>query len=220
MSVGPMSGGPMSGGPMREGAVQPPLPLAFAPRLGEADFFVSDANREAVEWLAAPERWAMPRVLLVGPEGAGKTHLARLAAARTGGRLIDDADRLADGEPVFHAWNAATVERPLLLAARRLPQFWAHRLPDLASRLAATPMLRLAEPDDRLLAAVIAKQFLDRGLKVTPDVVQWLCLRIERSFAAASDAVARLDAAALAERREITVPLARAVFDAQFELGI
>lgn len=200
-------------------AEQPPLPLAWLPRLGEADFFVSDANRAAVDWLARPEAWPMPRVLLMGPEGAGKTHLAGLVAARTGARVIDDADALTDGEPLFHAWNAASMERPLLLTGRRLPKLWAHRLPDLASRLAATPLVTLEEPDDALLAAVLAKRFADRGLRVSADVIGWLSLRIERSFAAAGQAVALLDAAALAERREITVPLARGVLEAQLDLG-
>ncbi len=197
---------------------QPPLPLGFAPRLGAADFIVSDANRAAFQWLARPEAWPMPRVVLVGPEGSGKTHLAGLVAARTGAWVIDDADRSPDAEALFHAWNAASAERPLLLTARTAPRQWPHRLPDLASRLAATPLVTLAEPDDALLAAVLEKRFADRGLRVADEVIQWLGLRIERSFAAAGQAVAMLDAAALAERREITVPLARTVFDAQLSL--
>ena len=152
-------------------AVQPALPLAYAPRLGEADFYVSDANRAATRWLAEPARWPMPRTVLVGSAGAGKTHLAGLFAARGGGIVIDDADAIADGEALFHAWNAATVATPLLLTARRLPKFWAHTLPDLASRLAATPLVQLADPDDALVAAVLQKSFADRGLRVTADVI-------------------------------------------------
>lgn len=199
---------------------QPPLPLAWVPRLGEADFFVSEANRAAVDWLARPPAWPMPRVLLTGPEGAGKTHLAGLVVARTGARLIDDADGITDGEMLFHAWNAATPERPLLMAARRLPRAWSHRLPDLASRLAATPLVTLSEPDDALLAAVLTKRFADRGLKVPADVVTWLSLRIERSFAAVGMAVTLLDAAAMAERRELTVPLARSLLETQLDLDL
>lgn len=199
---------------------QPPLPLDWQPRLGEADFFISDANRAAVDWLARPAAWPMPRVLLIGPEASGKTHLASLFAARTGARIIDEADTRPDGEPMFHAWNAASAVRPLLLAARRLPRGWAHRLPDLASRLAATPLITLSEPDDALLAAVLTKRFADRGLKAPPELVQWLSLRIERSFAAAARAVALLDEAALAQRRELSVPLARALFDTQLDLGL
>lgn len=199
---------------------QPALPLVYDPRLGEGDFIVSDSNRDAVQWLAQPARWPMPRCLLSGPAASGKSHLAAVFAARQPTTVIDDADCVVDGEALFHAWNAATPDRPLLLTATRLPRHWAQHLPDFASRLAATPQVRLGDPDDALIAAVLAKGFADRGLRVGDDVIAWLGLRIERSFAAARDVVARLDALALAERRDITVPLARALLDEQGELGI
>ncbi len=199
---------------------QPPLPLAWPARRGPQDFFVSDSNRAAVAWLAEPARWPMPRCLLIGPAAAGKSHLAGLFAARHGGTVIEDADRLADGEPLFHAWNAATPAVPLLLTARALPRQWAHALPDLASRLAATPVARLDDPDDTLLHAVLVKQFGERGLKVAPEVIAWLVLRLERSLAAVAEAVALVDAAALAQRREITIPLARDVLEAQGRLAL
>jgi chromosomal replication initiation ATPase DnaA len=198
---------------------QQALPLVYRPRLGEADFIVSDANRDAVQWLADPARWPMPRCLLLGPPASGKSHLAAVFAARQPADIIDDADMIDDGEALFHAWNAASPDRPLLFTATRLPRYWAHKLPDFASRLAATPQVRLADPDDPLIAAVLAKGFADRGLRVGHDVIAWLVLRIERSFAAARDAVARLDTLALAERRDITVPLARALLEEQGELG-
>ena len=199
---------------------QSPLPLAYAPRLGAGVFHVSDSNRAAVEWLADPARWPMPRALLVGPPQSGKTHLAALFAAGHNGRVIDDADLAHDGEALFHAWNAATAKAPLLLTARREPKFWAHRLADLASRLAATPLVRLADPDDALVTAVIEKHLADRGLRVGADVIAYLATRIERSFAAVGDAVAQLDALALADRREITVPLARELLEGQLQLGL
>lgn len=201
---------------------QPPLPLAWAPRTGAADFVRSDANRIAADWLAAPARWPMPRTILVGPEASGKSHLAAIFVADAGfaGTVIEAADLATDGEPLFHAWNAATPARPLLLTARRLPRFWAHRLPDLASRLAATPLVELGHPDDPLIAAVLAKHFADRGLRVAPDVITYLGARIERSFAAAAAIAARLDAQALADRRDITVPLARECLEGQLDLEL
>ena len=198
---------------------QAALPLVYRPRFSRTDFLVSDANRDAVAWLSAPDRWPTPRCLLLGPPASGKSHLAALFADRQAATIIDDADRIADGESLFHTWNAADAARPLLLTATVNPRHWAHQLPDLASRLAATPQVRLADPDDPLLAAVLAKCFADRGLRVGDDVIAWLVARIERSFAATREVVARLDALALAERRDVTVPLARAMLEAQGELG-
>ncbi len=191
------------------------LPLHYRSAAGERDFFLSDANRDAVAMLDRWPDWPQPRLLLIGPEGAGKSHLARVFSARAGASVHDDLDRQRDEEALFHAWNRAAADRPLLLIARVPPRDWGVRLPDLASRLAATPAIAIQPPDDELLTAVLAKQFRDRGLVVGPDVVGWLTTRIERSFAAAAEVVERLDRAALAQGRGITVPLARATLEAQ-----
>lgn len=204
---------------MTRGQGQAPLPLAWPARLGAETFVVVPGNRVAVEWLAEPGRWPMPACVLVGPAGAGKSHLAGLFAG-SGGRVIEDADGRSDGEALFHAWNAATPACPLLLTARRRPRFWPHGLADLASRLAATPLVEIGDPDDELIAAILAKHLRDRGLKVAPEVVAYLVGRIERSAAAAAVVVAGLDALALAERREITVPLARELLEGQLRLAL
>lgn len=189
---------------------QLPLPLAYRPASAAGDFVRAAANADAVAWLDGP---AAVRTLLVGPPGSGKTHLGRLFAARHGATLIDDADR-ADQEELFHAWNAAGESAPLLLTARALPRQWV-TLPDLASRLAATPTLVIGPPDEALLAKLLVKQFADRGIRIDAPVVAFLTLRIDRSFAGVAATVAALDAAALAAGREVTIPLARAVLDRQ-----
>lgn len=198
---------------------QLPLPLAYVAAMGEADFLVSDANRDAVRWLEGWRDWPQPQAVLCGPPGSGKTHLAGVFAGRSGARVIDDA-AAADPEAVFHAWNAATAGAPLLLCSRLSPPAWPHRLPDLASRLAATPLLTIRDPDDALLAAVLAKQFADRGLRLAPEVAAYVLARVERSFASLTATVAALDAAALDAGRAVTVPVARAVMEAQFDLRL
>ena len=187
--------------------------------MGEADFLVSDANRDAVRWLEGWRDWPQPQAVLVGPPVSGKTHLAGVFAGRSGARVIDDADA-ADPEAVFHAWNAATAAAPLLLCSRLAPPQWPHRLPDLASRLAATPLLIIRDPDDALLAAVLAKQFADRGLRLAPEVAAYVLARVERSFASLTATVTALDTAALDAGRAVTVPVARAVIEAQFYLRL
>lgn len=192
------------------------LPLAYKAADGERDFFVSDANAHAVAYLDRWPDWPRPVALLTGPEGAGKSHLARIFARQSGAELFDDLDRARDEEALFHAWNRAG-ERPLLLVARTPPGGWNVALPDLRSRLGATPQIAIDAPDDALLAAVMAKQFRDRGLKIGPDVVAYVTARMERSFAKVAEVVDRLDAAALAAGRAVTVPLARAALAQQLD---
>ena len=186
------------------------LPLGWQAARGQKDFLVSSANAAAVRFLDSWATWPLPVALLVGPMGSGKTHLAAIFARRANARLWDDADRAPSEEALFHAWNEAVdARRPLLLTARSGPGDWNLALPDLRSRLIATPQVRIGAPDDALLRHVFEKLWRDRGLEAPPEVSSYVLSRIERSFAAVGRAVELLDSAALAGQRPLTVPLAR-----------
>lgn len=189
------------------------LPLEYRSADGEADFYISEANADAVAMLDRWPDWPARTLVLVGPEGAGKSHLLRLFGLRWGEAvaIFDDADAPGrDEAAMFHAWNAAQAGGAgLLLAARTPPAAWNIDLPDLRSRLATAALAGIDAPDDALLAEIVAKAFRARGLLVSPIVINYMISRIERSFAAAASAVAAIDAAALAGQRSVTVPLVR-----------
>ena len=105
----------------------------------------------------------------------------------------------------------------LLVTARRFPSAWGVALPDLASRLKAAATVEIREPDDLLLAGVIAKLFADRQVEVEPHVVQFLVRRIERSLATAIRVVDKLDRAALEQKTRITRALAGEIVSAMDE---
>ncbi|WP_395542053.1 chromosomal replication initiator DnaA [Neotabrizicola sp. sgz301269] len=206
--------------------------------LTRADFTISGANALALAALDQWQDWPGRKMLLVGPQGAGKTHLAAIWAADTAalpltgadlvatdlarldeGRavVVEDADRVA-GDPaaeeaLFHLHNIATRAGHLLLTARTPPRDWGLRLPDLLSRMQAAPLTRLDPPDDALLAKLLAKLFADRQLAVQPALLPWLVARMPRSFAAARAIVAELDARSLAQARPITLRLAAEILD-------
>jgi chromosomal replication initiation ATPase DnaA len=216
------------------------LDLPARPALGRADFFVSPANALAVALVDRWPDWPMRRLAVVGPRGAGKTHLAHVWSARAGATIVpvedltalavaevaadaalavEDADRVgglgpAAEEALFHLCNRLATGGSLMLSGREPPARWQVGLPDLASRLAATPLARLEPPDDALLGAVLVKLFADRQLAAGPDLVQYLLPRMERSFAAAEAIVAALDRAGLALRRRVTARLAAEVLRA------
>ncbi|MFO1127672.1 MAG: DnaA/Hda family protein [Rhodospirillales bacterium] len=213
--------------------------LGGAPSWRADDFLVCDANRAAVLWLARWPSWPSPALIVHGPPGCGKTHLAQSFAQRTGARfvsaaglgdgdpdaiaasspacVIEDADQRldrADEEGVFHLYNAlAASGRTLLLTARQPVGRWPLRLADIRSRLLAALDVAIEPADDALLAALLVKLFADRQLAVDDDVLVWLLPRMERSFAGAVACVERLDRAALARHRPITIPFARAVLN-------
>lgn len=216
-----------------------PLPRAKAEALTRADFFESPANATALAAIEGWQGWPEGKLVLAGPEGAGKSHLTRIwadlaqaaliapddlaradlpALAAKGAVALDDAEGVA-GDPgaeraLFHLHNLITQRRGfLLLAAREPAPRWPVRLPDLASRLAAIPLARLEPPDEALLSMVLVKLFADRQLAVAPPTVAYLARHLPRSLAAARRAVAQLDSRALETRRGITRALAIEVLD-------
>ncbi|MBD3761334.1 DnaA/Hda family protein [Rhizorhabdus sp.] len=185
------------------------LPFAWPAEEDERDFIISDANEAAVRHLEHWSLWPVMATILTGPRKSGRSLLGRIFAAKTGGRFIDEAED-QDEERLFHAWNAAQADRkPLLLAADLPPAKWRIRLPDLRSRLLASPIVAIEEPDEKLMGALIEKLIQARGLAARPEVVRYVQLRIERSYIAIGRIVDALDEAALARRRPITLPVAR-----------
>lgn len=208
-----------------------PLDLGHAPGLSRDDLIVSPANAEAVELIDRWPEWPSPVVVLAGPPGSGKSHMAAiwrdvsgavtLSATSLGAEalhrvgsgtpaLIDDVDTgTLDETGLFHLINAVRAAgTQLFMTARRFPAAWGVSLPDLVSRLKAAATVEIREPDDALLAAVITKLFADRQVEVEPHTVQFLARRIERSLAAAIRVVERLDHMALERKSPITRALA------------
>lgn len=184
-----------------------------------SEFVVSACNADAVAALGRLSDWPDAALALVGPEGAGKSHLAALWAAQTSGAvLMEDADRQPGGEALFHALNAAPFGAPLLLTARSRPAAWAAALPDLRSRLNALAVVELAEPDDAVLSGVLARLFRERSIRPPEDLIPYLVRRIGRSVPEARAVVDRLDESALAEGRAVTRALAREVLEETGEL--
>lgn len=211
------------------------LPLDHRPALGRGDFLVSHSNAAAVAWIDRWRDWPNQTLLLYGPEGCGKSHLAQVYRKQSGAIswtaasidamrdvepphhiLIEDAPPRAIGEEgLFHLINWVREARgSLLITAPTPPTHWGIELPDLRSRLSAMTKAEIGPADDALLKAVLVKLFDDRQLHIAEPVLNFLCTRMERSFAAAHHWVERIDKAALAEKKAITVPFVRQLIDA------
>lgn len=218
---------------------QLPLPFELRPALGRADYVVADGNLAALAWIdrwpwpggglvvhgaAGCGKTHLAHVLQAARGG-------RILAARSlddevlgadassieiePGRplIVEDVDGAGAGSnerALLHLYNRVVEHAGcLMLTARKPPAQWGLALADLRSRMLALPSVEIAPPDDALLAAVLVKHFADRQVRVGRDVVDYLAVRIERSFAAAHDVAEAIDRIALIEGRPITVNVAR-----------
>ena len=211
--------------------MSPPRQLTFrwphSPSFGREDFVSAPSNRDALSAVELWPNWAGRMLMLVGPEGAGKSHLGAIwaraadavrvagegwdeqsleACARAPAVLIDDADAATRAEALsFHLINTAMQNNTwLMLTSRTAPDAWGLSTPDLLSRLRLAPVVRLAAPDIELTEAVLFKLFSDRQLQVEPHLIAYIALRIERSLGVAREIVAVLDNEALTQGRRIT----------------
>lgn len=210
------------------------LPVAELYR--REDFFVSDVNRLALAAVDDWRDWPGGKMIVVGPSGAGKTHLARiwadqsLALVLEAGALagldlgalpqavvVEHAELLGGNalaqEALFHLHNRVLPAGHLLITAASPPRDWGLTLPDLTSRMQAAALTRLDAPDDTLLAAVLIKLFSDRQIAVPPTLIPYLLVRMDRSIGAARDLVAALDARALEQGRAVSRTLAAELLD-------
>lgn len=211
------------------------LDIPVDPSFAAEDYVVAEANRQA-RAIAQTLSWPTPIGLILGEHGAGKTHLAHIAAARAQSPFwlsisrapsAEEVERsnllILDGlehwlpnheDDVFHALEAAKAQQvPVLVTAVRPPEELGLKRPDITSRLRAGVRADISAPDDALFTAISFKLFTDRQLLVDRSVCAYLLDRIERSYANLSRLIALIDAQALAKGRAITKPLAREVLD-------
>ena len=216
---------------MSTGPRQLALALEHAESLTREDFLSGTSNAAALALIECWPQWPNRSVVLAGPEGSGKSHLAaiwsdaagaRLVAARalegakvpatlaTGALVIEDVAAGAfDERALFHVLNLAREQEAfVLLTARMPPAHWKVAIRDLESRLKVLPVVSLTPPDDALLRAVLVKLFADRQISVEQTLISYVATRVERSFAAARAVVAMLDVEAMRRKRALTRALA------------
>lgn len=214
---------------------KPPRQLALAlpheESLSRENFLEGPSNSKALALIDAWPDWPNRIMMLSGPEGSGKTHLATIWAEAAGARTItahllstdNVPDALATGALVvddlapdtfdmhalFHLLNLARESNAYVLMTCRLPQtLFDIELRDLRSRLRAIPAITIDPPDDALFRALIVKFCADRQMKIDESLVSYLATHIERSVTAARHAITLLDTEALRLRRPVTRALA------------
>jgi len=215
---------------------QLPLDLDAPDRWSRDNFVADPALNAALDIVLKPKGWIAPHLVLLGAEGSGKTHIGHLFADANDGvflnagrtftldtgaleerpYVVDDAET-ASQPTLFHLSNHATqTNQPLLLLTRTQPRAWTIEVPDLASRLYAMRVVAVPEPDEDLLRDILLRLFARRAISPSPDAVDYLMLRIDRSVGAIQKTVTELEY--YAGGRAFNRALARDYFEHEHQL--
>tara|TARA_Y100001960_G_C14763723_1_gene875654 strand:+ start:1125 stop:1805 length:681 start_codon:yes stop_codon:yes gene_type:complete len=209
------------------------LKLGHIQAFDREDFLIAPCNQDVVAWLDRWPEWPGKGLIIKGPIGCGKTHLAYVFQSMSGARVVsavnvsqediygypshivvEDMESNVNASALLHLYNSVIEQGgTIMLTSRSSPGSWQLELPDLRSRLNVLGSATVGLPDDTLLAAILVKLLADRQLKVGEDVVMYIVRRMERSFQMAREIVQLLDEASLEVHREITIPLARQILD-------
>jgi len=211
------------------------LDLDHSVSFAREDFLSGPSNAAALTLIERWPDWPSRIVALTGPEGSGKSHLAAIWADESGARVLsakflsiaDVPGTLATGALVvedleaedldehalFHLINLAREEDAyVLLTSRYAVASLPVTIRDLASRLRALPAVMVTPPDGVLLRSLLIKLASDRQLALDESVINYLVNRIDRSFAAARNAIQTLDDEAMRQHRPVTRALAVELF--------
>ena len=217
---------------------QMPLDMPFPKLCGRDNFIIGACNRLAAAWINRWPDWPKPghSLNLVGPGGAGKSHLAAIWQEMCGARLCEQPAELdnilADGDVplvildkidcafdwpedmLFHLFTRCDIESGGLLMLSEQPVAQMHwDLADLRSRMRGVAMASIDLPDDALIYALLEKYFADRQLLAPTSMLRYLVSRMERSFGAVQKIAVAIDQRSIADKKPLSVGLARLVLN-------
>ncbi len=127
---------------------------------------------------------------------------------------LDDVDCVAASvqwnRALFNLFNGLQAEGgALLLAASGPPAAMSFELQDLASRAASSAVYQLKSLDDPGRLSALQMHAAARGLELSDAAGQYLLTRVSRDMTGLCRWLETLDAASLAAKRKLTIPLIR-----------
>ncbi|MDB2414595.1 DnaA/Hda family protein [Rickettsiales bacterium] len=211
--------------------------FSFDESFSEHDFIVSSCNEDAFNFINSWPNWQTNAALIYGDKASGKTHLANIWQGKNSAKfvnladidnleaiglitesndciILEDIDKANNEIALFHLMNHAKEQGcSVLFTASCHPSMMNIRLPDLRSRLHAINCIKLDIPDEFMMKILLTKGFINKQIKISEDVVDFIVTRMERSFVQIKEVVEKIDQSSLEEKRNITIPFIRSIFN-------
>lgn len=216
----------------------PQLRLPFPDAVkGFEDLAITDANRAAFDTIRKWQSWRSSILCLVGPVQCGLGIAATLWAREAHAEMInagafdrldmrdiealseqncvlDLADNVRREDLLLALFNfIQSKNKRLLLTARSAGGNWTCHSLDLKSRLAMMPVAEIYPPDEAMIMARLQASCKQRYIRLSEVTINYLAIRLPRSYEAIEDYVTRLDKAIDETGRAPGIHLARSVLE-------
>lgn len=214
------------------------LRLPFPEAIGSFDdLAITEANRVAIETIRKWPQWQSETLCLVGPAQSGlgvtarlwakearaielsarafdQMHMTAVEALSDQNCVIDLADQVMNEQGLLTLFNFVRSKgKRLLLTARAHGSTWPCQSADLKSRLEAMPVAEIYPPDEDMIKARLLASCKGRYIKLGKAAINYLAIRLPRSYEAIEDYIARLDVAIDETGRAPSMHLVRTVFE-------
>ena len=210
---------------------QPKLPLYH-----ERIFIQGPSNQLAYNWLEKwPQELSVFATYLSGESGSGKKHLSHIWAHKHNAAILKSSELNPENfvesdayivihlekqitptceENLFHAFNFYKANKAhVLFTGEQKPGNLKLTLKDLKSRLATCNFIHLDEPEENTLKQLYALSFKHKGIHIHSDVIDFLLLRLDRSFTTLHHTVNVLEQASCNDNRAISIPFAKNILN-------
>lgn len=222
---------------------QLPFAFSFREELNFASFHPTSANAALLQYLQGFGTGKDQFCFLWGMPGSGKTHLLQALChasatavylplaqlAGHGPRSLDGLDAFAflvfddvqavAGQPeweerLFQLFNALHARGArICLSADRNPVALPLALADLRSRLQLSVVFEVQPLDEAGRLEVLKQRAHQRGIELKEEVAAYIMARSPRGMLDLLAVLDRLDRLSLAEKRRVTIPFIRSIFD-------
>ena len=210
------------------------LPLSFRNVKNHSNFILNKVNEVALSLIDEfndikkfKKKFNFPVLILYGPPGSGKTHLAYIYKEITDAKFIkklsninldeaklgksfifDDFDKIESlNENLFiHFFNEIFVNLgSLLIITSKPPNEINFSLSDLESRINSCISTKIDLPDDDFLFSILVKELSDKKIFLNDKFCLYIIKRIKRNYKAISLFAKTLDIMSLEKKTKITL---------------
>ncbi len=203
------------------------LPLDY-PQRYHGELMYGAPNADVCDWLERYNEWPLHQIYITGPEKSGKTTLTSMIQEKEStfvlsakallppisklpdkDILIDDAEYTPQ-EWLFHLINHQFLSHhKLILLSAKAPYEWLFETKDLESRIKAFYVFTIQPMDDTLARQLAFKLLASRSIDYDDSAVDYLLLRINRTYRALFEAIAELDTFLLHKHKRLTLAQVR-----------